>query len=151
MKRVWVSLLLLVGPCAAAQDTLYLGLRLTGATGLEEVATGLVPFLGVQVGVRALEPLELRVAYEVSIGLTYAHADLLYSQPLGDGLRGYAGVGPDYYEDGWNGARGYGVHATAGFEVRTGTVGFFAEAQPIYGIDLGALRLRSSLGVNLHF
>ena len=151
MKRGFILLVFLVLSCAAAQDILYVGFRLAAATGLEEVASGVAPYLGLQVGVRALDPLELRVAYDVSLGLTYAQADLLYSQPLGDGLRGYTGLGLDLYEDGWNGARGYGVHATAGLEVRTGTVGFFAEAQPIYAIDLGAFRLRSSLGVNLHF
>ena len=151
MKRKFILLVLLVSSCAAAQDTLYLGFRLAAATGLEEVASGVAPYLGLHVGVRALDPLELRVAYDVSLGLAYAQADLLYSQPVGDGLRGYTGLGLDLYENGWNGERGYGVHATAGLEVRTGIVGFFAEAQPIYGIDLSAFRVRSSLGVNLHF
>lgn len=151
MKTVRLLFGLLTLSCAAAQDTLYVGLRLAAATGLEEVASGVAPYLGLQVGLRALEPLELRAAYDVSLGLSYAQADLLYSQPVGDGLRGYAGVGPDLYENGWNGERGSGVHATAGLEVRTGIVGFFAEAQPLYGFGLGAFRVRSSLGVNLHF
>lgn len=43
------------------------------------------------------------------------------------------------------------VRPTASCTVRTGMVGFVAEVQPIYGLDLGAFRVRSSLGVNLHF
>lgn len=150
MKRVSALLVLLILSCAGAQGSVYLGVRLTGATLLEEIGGG-APFLGVQLGVRALDPVELRVAYDVSIGVSYAQADLLYSQPLGGSIRGYAGAGLDYYEDGWNGERDFGVHATAGTEYRTGIVGLFAEAQPIYGFGIAALRIRSSLGVNFHF
>lgn len=152
MKRALLLVLSLTAAShAAAQDTLYLGLRLAGGTGLEEVETGLVPFLGLQVGARLTGPLELRAAYDLSLGLSYAHADLLYAQPLGDGFRGYAGAGPDYYADGWNGETDGGVHATAGLEYRTGIVGTFAEIAPVYGFGTAALRVRSSLGVNLHF
>ncbi len=144
-----LALLALALSYAAAQDSIYLGVRLTGATLLEEIGGG-APFLGVQLGVRALDPIELRAAYDVSIGVAYAQADLLYSQSLGNG-RGYAGAGLDYYEDGWNGENDYGVHGTAGLEYRTGIVGLFAEVQPIYGFDVASLRIRSSLGVNFHF
>lgn len=151
MKRAALLVVCLLVPYTSAQETLYLGLRLAGASGLEEPDIGFLPFLGVQVGVRLSEPLELRAAYDVSLGVSYAHADLLYSQPLADGLRGYAGAGPDYYADGWNGETDYGVHASAGLEVRTGTVGLFAEVAPLYGFGTGALRVRSGVGVNLHF
>lgn len=150
MKRAFALLIFLVLSCAAAQGSVYLGVRLAGATLLEEIGGG-APFLGVQLGVRVLDPVELRVAYDASLGLTYAQADLLYSQPLGDGLRGYAGAGPDSYADGWNGETDVGIHGTAGLEYRTGIVGLFAEAQPIYGFGIAALRIRSSLGVNFHF
>lgn len=150
MKSVFVLFVLLALSGAAAQDTLYLGVRVAGATLLEEWVE-LVPYLGVQLGVRALELIELRAAYDVSLGVSYAHADLLYSQPLGDELRGYVGAGPDYYANGWNGERGYGAHGTAGIEYRTGIVGLFAEVQPIYGFDIGTFRLRSGFGVNFHF
>lgn len=143
--------LLALSPCAAAQERVYLGLRLAGASGLEEPDIGFLPFLGLQAGVRVAGPLELRAAYDLSLGVSYASADLLYAQPLGDGFRGYAGAGPDYYADGWNGETDGGVHAVAGLEYRTGSAGFFAEVAPVYGFGVAALRVRSSLGVNLHF
>lgn len=150
MKRASALLILLVLSCAAAQGSVYLGVRLAGATLLEEIGGG-APFLGVQLGVRALEPVELRAAYDVSLGVSYAQADLLYSQPLGGGARGYAGAGLDSYADGWNGETDVGVHGTAGLEYRTGIVGLFAEAQPIYGFGTAALRARLGLGINFYF
>ena len=157
MKRahLLLTLVLLTGSFhassrAAAQERVYLGLRLAGASGLEEPDIGFLPFLGLQAGVRLAGPLELRAAYDVSLGVSYASADLLYSQPLGDGFRGYAGAGPDSYADGWNGETNYGVHATAGVETRTGIVGLFAEVAPLYGFGVAALRVRPGLGVNVH-
>ena len=152
MKRAALvcSLIVLLSH-AAAQERVYVGLRLAGGTGLEEPDIGFLPFLGLQAGVRLAGPLELRAAYDLSLGVSYASADLLYSQPLADGLRGYAGAGPDYYADGWNGEADYGAHVSAGLELRTGSAGFFAEIAPIYGFGTAALRVRSSLGVNLHF
>ncbi len=154
MKRALLFLVLglaAVSSHAAAQERVYLGLRLAGASSLEEPDIGFLPYLGLQAGLRLAGPLELRAAYDVSLGVSYASADLLYTQPLGDGFRGYAGAGPDYYADGWNGETDGGVHAAAGVEYRTGIVGLFAEVAPIYGFGSAALRVRSSLGVNLHF
>ncbi len=150
MKRVFILFVLLVLSSAAAQNNVYLGVRLTGATLLEEIGGG-APFLGVQLGIQALDPIELRAAYDTSIGVSYAQADLLYSQPLGDAFRGYTGAGLDSYSDGWNGKEDFGVHGTAGVEYRTGVLGLFAEVQPIYGFGIAAFRIRSSLGINFHF
>ena len=149
------SLLFLIGlvfllPYAAAQDSVSLGVRLALASSLESIG-GEAPYLGLQLGIRALDPVEVRASYDISFGLEYASADLLYSQSLGSDLRGYAGFGPDYYADGWNGETDYGVHATAGVEYRTGIVGLFVEAQPIYGFGLAALRFRIGSGINFIF
>ena len=149
-KVLPVLMVLLSCFCTNAQETLYLGVRLAGASSLE-AGGGAAPYLGLQLGVRALEPVDLRVSYDVSLGLTYASADLLYTQPLSENVRAYTGIGPDYYTDGWNGESGYGLHGTVGLEYRTGLVGLFAEAQPIYGFAIAALRIRFGLGVNFHF
>ncbi len=153
MSRRYLRLILglvLSLPCAAAQDSISLGIRLALASSLEAIG-GEAPYLGLQLGVRALDPVELRASYDISLGLEYASADLLYSQSLGTDLRGCAGLGPDYYADGWNGETDYGVHGTAGVEYRTGIVGLFVEAQPIYGFGLTALRFRIWSGVNFIF
>ena len=151
MKRFVLALLApLALSYVAARDSIYLGVRLTGATLLEEIGDG-APFLGVQLGVQALDPVELRAAIDISVGVGYAQAELLYSQPLGDSFKGYVGAGLDSYSDGWNGETDFGVHGTAGVEYRTGIVGFFGEVQPIYGFGIAAFRMRSSLGVNFHF
>lgn len=152
MKRpllLFLLSLMAAFPYAAAQNSVYLGVRLAGATVLEEDGESL-PFLGVQLGVRVLEPIELRVAFDASVGVFYRQADLLCSQPLGDD-RGYVGAGLDYYENGWNGEENYGVHGTVGFEYRTGSVRLFAEVQPMYGFDVAVFRIRSSLGINFPF
>jgi hypothetical protein len=159
MKRLLLSICtLLLASSALAQngsrDTVYIGLRLAAASPLESLYYGFfspLPFLGLQVGVRALDPLELRAAFDLSLGLEYASADLLYSHTLSPDERLYGGLGPDYYSDGWNGETDYGAHATVGYEYRTGSFGFFAEAQPIYGFGIAALRLRLTGGVNVHF
>lgn len=151
MKRFVLTLLtLLVLSSAAAQDSVYLGVRVAGATSLDESAEE-IPYLGLQFGVRVTGPLEVRAAFDTLLLASSAHADLLYIQPLGGGARGYLGAGPDLYTNAFNTEMNYGAHATAGIEYRTGIVGLFAEAQPIYAFSAAALRARLGLGVNFHF
>ena len=142
MRRTLLTLFALLLPLAAAEDTAYLGVRLAGSS--------LEPFLGAQVGAQVAGPLELRVGYDVSVGVYRAHADLLYTQPFGSGVRGYVGVGPERLDDGWTGRAAYGVHATAGAEYRSGVAGFFAEVQPAYLFDLDPFSVRLGLGVNFY-
>lgn len=96
-------------------------------------------------------PLEVRAAYDTVLLASSAHADLLYTQPLADGVRGYLGAGLDHYTNAFGVELNYGAHATAGAEYRSGVAGFFAEAQPIYAFSAAALRARLGLGVNFYF
>lgn len=142
MRRTLIALIIGFSSLAAAQNTAYLGVRLEGSS--------LGPFLGARVGARVAGPLELRVGYDVSVGVSRAHADLLYAQPLGSGVRGYVGAGPERLGNGWTGRSAYGLHATAGAEYRSGVAGFFAEMQPAYLFDLEPFSVRLGLGVNFY-
>ncbi len=149
MKTLLALLTFFVLSCAGAQST-YIGLRLAGASSLDESAERL-PYLGLQVGIRVTGPLEFRAAFDTFLLASSVHADLLYAQPLGGGAHGYLGAGLDLYANVFVAEANYGAHATAGLEYRTGIVGLFAEAQPIYAFSAAALRARLGLGVNFHF
>lgn len=150
MKRV----LLILSVClalsgAAAQDTAYVGVRLAAGTQEGSFYFFAEPYVGLQVGVRVL-PLELRVAYDVSLGVYSALADLLYTRSFEGGPRAYAGAGLEHHSNDWTGQENYSFHATAGAEYRSGIVGFFAEAQPAYVSSVAPLRVRIGLGVNFY-
>lgn len=149
MKTLLALLTFFILSCAGAQST-YIGLLLAGASSLDESAERL-PYLGLQVGIRVTGPLEFRAAFDTFLLASALHADLLYTQPLGGEVRGYLGAGPDLYTNAFVAQANYGAHTTAGVEYRTGIVGFFAEAQPIYAFSAAALRARLGLGVNFHF
>ena len=142
MRRTLLALIIGFSSQAAAQDAGCLGVRLAGSS--------LGPFLGAQAGARVGGPLELRVGYDASIGVNRAHADLLYTQPLGSGVRGYLGAGPEHLDVGWTGRAACGLHATAGAEYRSGVAGFFADVQPAYLFDLEPFSVRLGFGVNVY-
>ncbi len=150
VKRSLLLLLAVLAVSSTHAQSAYIGLRLAGATSLDTSAERL-PYLGLQLGLRVAGPLELRAALDTFLLASSAHADLLYTQPLGGGVRGYLGAGPDLYTNVFDAETNYGAHATAGVEYRSGVAGFFAEAQPIYAFSAAALRARLGLGVNFHF
>lgn len=93
--------------------------------------------------------------------------DLLYTQPLSEALRGYAGGGGDVLQFSFpREGLAFAVHATAGVETPLGSgIGLFAEVQPTFVLNApdpdyadffgngGAATFFANLtlGVNVHF
>ena len=147
MKRSLLVLFAFVTlPFAAAQPGGYLGIRLAGGTALDETAETL-PFLGIQAGI-LFTSFELRLTADTFLFASAAHADVLYTQWFSSDVRGYVGGGFDTYSNVFVGESNPGVHATAGIEYRTGSVGLFVEGQPIYALNPSAVRGRVGLGIN---
>jgi hypothetical protein len=54
-----------------------------------------LPLLGVHFGATVLDNMELRASFGTLLFVGALQADILYTQPLSDTLRGYGGVGGD--------------------------------------------------------
>ena len=142
-------LALLALSCAQAQSS-YFGLRL-GYTPLDFLGIQL-PLFGLQYGGPVANNLELRGTLDTIYLFSFAQADLLYSVGFSDDLRGYLGGGPGVIFVGLFEVPDAEVHGTAGLEYRTGSVGFFAEAQPIFPLpDLQYPLFKLGAGINFRF
>lgn len=157
MIRGLLLLLLLSCSVVHAQRG-YLGANLTLLTDGHYTS----PLFGVQVGVPLGARLELRGAFETVVLGSSLSADLLYRVGHFGPLEGYVGAGPEVLfsptltvlpsQSTPLGTPNAGLHATAGLELRTGSVGFFGEVQPILTLEpvrLGYTKVRS--GINVHF
>lgn len=161
-RSLLLALIALALPCAGAQSS-YIGLQVSGIAS----SSGVAPFGAVQLGGPIAENVELRLSGLTIILATVFQLDLLYTQPLTETLRGYAGGGGNVFlaafaEDGV----ALAVHATAGVEADVGSgFGLFAEVQPTYVLnapdEAAALLLGNegaatffgalTVGVNVHF
>jgi hypothetical protein len=150
MKRfLQVLLAFLALSCAGAQNS-YFGLRLA-YTPIDFFGTQL-PLFGFQLGVPVANNLAFRGTLDTIVLLSFAQVDLLYSVGLSSDLSGYIGGGPDVTFVDMFRYPSAAVHGTAGLEYRTGSVGFFAEAQPILPLpDLQNPLFKLGAGVNFHF
>ncbi len=150
MKRFLLVLLTLSAlSCAGAQSS-YFGLHVA-YTSIDFFGAQL-PLFGLQLGGPVANNLELRGTVDTIVLLSLAQVDLLYSEGFSDGLRGYIGGGPDVTFVDLFRYPSAAVHGTAGLEYRTGSVGFFAEVQPIvFLLDLQNPLFKLGAGVNFHF
>jgi hypothetical protein len=167
MKAFPIPLATLAVSGAQAQRS-YVGLYVGGVTS----SSGVTPFGGVQVGGPVADNVELRLAGLTILLATVFRLDVLYTQPLAETLRGYAGGGGSVFQaafaegGGGRDGRALSVHATAGVEADVGFgVGLFAEVQPTYVLSApdgdveillgneGAATFFGTLavGVNVHF
>ena len=141
----------------------YVGVHVSGIAS----SSGVTPFGGVQVGGPVIDNMELRLSSLPLVVFNLLQLDLLYTQPLSETLRGYAGGGADllefsFFEEGL----AFAVHATAGAEADAGSgIGLFAEVQPtlvlnapdrdvaLFFGNAGAATFYGTLalGVNVHF
>ena len=155
--RFCAALLLLLGGSVACAQHPYVGANLTLLTDGRYTS----PLFGVQVGVPLGSRLELRGAFETVVLGSSLSADLLYRAPFNT-LDVYFGAGPEVlFAPGATitpaqrtplGYANAGLHAAAGLELRTGSVGIFGEVQPILTLRparLGYTKVRS--GINVHF
>lgn len=169
MKRLLLVLLTAQILSSALAQSSYVGLHMSGIAS----SSGVTPFGGVRVGGPVADNLELRLTGLTVVLANVLQFDVLYTQPLTETLRGYAGGGGGVFGvvlfEGGTGdrdGRAFTVHATAGVEADVGFgVGLFAEVQPTYVLGapdrdietlfgnegaatfFGAL----ALGVNVHF
>lgn len=154
LKRTLLVLLVCLAlPPASAQGVFYLGFRSSAITPLYSTNAPLL--LGLQLGVPLTERLGVRAALDgAPFFRSVIQADLLYSQPLGGGVRWYVGAGPDYstYGDftGVGTGASYGIHATLGVE-RVDAPGLFAEVQPAFAFEPATFWGRLGFGLNIHF
>lgn len=150
MKRFLLVLLTLSAlSCAGAQSS-YFGLHVA-YTSIDFFGVQL-PLLGLEYGGPVANNLELRGTVDTIVLFSFAQADLLYSVGFSDDLRGYVGGGPGVGFIGLFYLPAAEVHTTAGLEYRTGSVGFFAEVQPIvFLLDLQNPLFKLGAGVNFHF
>lgn len=160
MKRAALVLFaLLLLSCAQAQDS-YLGVRVDVLGDLSPLNVYL-PLVGVHFGTPVLDNVELRASFLTILFVGALQADILYTQPLSDTLRGYGGVGGDmvgYATFCDCDSQDFGVHATAGVESQLGSgIGLFGEVQPLFfltdvdGTGFDNFILKLNLGVNFHF
>lgn len=92
-RNLMVLLVCLALPLASAQGVFYLGFRSSAITPLYSTNAPLL--LGLQLGVPLTERLGVRAALDAALFFrSVIQADLLYSQPLGGGVRWYVGAGP---------------------------------------------------------
>lgn len=169
MKYLLPVLLAVLTLSGARAQSSYIGLHVNGIAS----SSGVTPFGGVRVGGPVADNVELRLAGLTVILANVFQFDVLYTQPLTETLRGYAGGGGGVFQvvlfevgTGDRDGRAFTVHATAGVEADVGFgVGLFAEVQPTY--VLGALDRdietlfgnegaatffgTLALGVNVHF
>lgn len=162
-NAVFVLFTLLALSCAQAQDS-YFGIRADVVGDLSPLSV-VAPIVGIQLGTPVSDNVELRVSLLTVVIASVLQADVFYTQPLSDTLRGYGGVGGDLGQVAYGDAQTFsGVHATAGVEHRleSGT-GLFGEVQPLYVLsapeyafggdsDSGlGLFWKLNAGVNFHF
>lgn len=152
MKQWVLSLLAVLGLGVGYAQESYVGV---GGAVLTNFADGAAPLLGLQVGGPVTETLELRGTLDTLLFLSNLGADLLYAFDVSPEVEGYAGGGVDFayiFIPGLAAGSTVALHGTAGLEFRTGSVGFFAEVQPILTLEpvrLGYTKVRS--GINVHF
>lgn len=119
------------------------------------LANGVIPLLGVQVGGPVAEHLEVRGTLESVFFITDIGLDLLYTFPVfGVLLEGYIGGGPDLIPLFINSSELWtAVHATAGLEYLTGSVGIYGKLQPLLPLfGVGApVFVKARAGVNFYF
>lgn len=147
--------------CAGAR--LVPWLRAGGVADLSN-AGPIVPLPGLHFRFPVHDSVELRVSILTSLLVNFLQLDVLYTAPLSDTLRGYAGLGGDVGEIALTEDGIFGVHATAGVEYRLESgVGLFGEVQPLYVLEAPDYLLSTdldsalgffgklNLGLNFHF
>ncbi len=152
MFRHWmiVGLAFICLGSARAQGS-YFGI---GGSVLTNFADGVVPLLGLHVGGPVTETLELRGSLDTLLFISNLGADLLYPFKVSPTLKGYAGGGADFvyiFIPGLAAGSTFALHATAGLEARTGTLGFYGEVQPYVLLSAPIRAVKARLGVNVHF
>jgi hypothetical protein len=161
VMRSFVLLLLAFSSVAQVQES-HIGLRLTGWSSLN--ASFVLPLAGLQGGALLTDDLELRGTLDTDGLVNYLQGDLLYSGRLSQGLKGYAGVGPDvvlfaFVSDTDLGRPSFGVHGTLGTEYKMEEIALFTEVQS--GFLFNTLRqmidtlqnpfLKLTTGIKLYF
>lgn len=160
MKRVALVLFALLALSSAQAEDMYLGVRIDVLGDLTPLNVYL-PLVGVHFGAPVLDNVELRASLATVLFAAALQADILYTQPLSDTLRGYGGVGGDmvgYASFCGCDPQNFGVHATAGVESQLGSgIGLFGEVQPLFfltdveGTGFDSFIFRLNVGVNFYF
>ena len=149
MLRRWTVGVAALLFCAAGQaQSSYVGV---GAA----LTNGVIPLFGIQVGGPVAEQLEVRGTLDSVFFVTDLGLDLLYTFPVsGTTLEGYIGGGPDVIPLFINSSELWlAVHATAGLEYLTGSVGIYGELQPLlpfFGVG-ATVFIKTRAGVNFYF
>lgn len=124
-----------------------------GVSLLTNFSDGAVPLLSLQFGSQVAENLELRGTLDTLLIASNVGADLLYPFSVSEDVQGYAGGGVDFiylFIPGVAGGSSFGLHATAGLEYLTGTVGLYGEVQPYALLSAPILALKARFGVNFY-
>lgn len=152
MKRTALLILMAVLSLSTVQaQERYFGV---GASVLTNFVDGVFPLLSLQLGGSVADKLELRGTLETLLLISNAGVDLLYTFPVAEEVRGYAGGGADLFFivlPGVTADLAPGAHGTVGLEYPTGNVRFYSEIQLYLLLALPVPIPKFRAGVNFYF
>lgn len=148
-RTLIVFLALSLGTVYAEQQSFGIGGVLFGGTSIH-----LAPFLTVQYSLPLEASLRARAQFDIYLAGVMAAGDVIYTVPIGESWKAYAGIGLDALWLVGLQSPLLGLHGVFGGEIFTGAQGYFAEVQPILPItsqDLGTFLFKARAGLNFYF